>query len=460
MKKSSLVVWLASAVAAATGASCGGGSSAPADAGSDAGPTLPLPSWDWAGVIGTGQSLAVGVFGTPEIATDEPAGYHNLKLFLNGLVVPPFDPTSSLLKMVPLDEPLRSFSTMYPEAYPGNIDGETPHTAMADQITTLYLAAGGADYVTAHTEVGESGQGYVELQKGADPTTTPPPGTAGLAYAASMFEAQAITNLAGAAGKTYGVGAIIITHGENDAGNTGYEADLVRLWTDYNQDLPAITGQTISIPMLVSQQDSTPDTAGSTSASTLAQWMVGVDHPGDIICSGPKYQYPYYSDATNKPVHLTATGYDQLGEKYGQVYFQKVVMGQDWQPLQPMNVSVNGNVITVQFHVPVPPLVWDDVLPPPPTDVPEWMNGRGFEVRSAGAPATIASVGTDSVQITVNGAVSSLNSSIGYAFTANSAPAPGGTIRWGQLRDSDPFVGSTSGVPQPNYCVAFQTAIQ
>jgi hypothetical protein len=392
--------------------------------------------------------------GTPNIAVDEPTGYDNLKLFLGGLVVPPFDPTSTLLKMVQLDEPLRAFATGYPAPYPGNISGETPHTAMADQITSLYLAAGGAGYVTAHTEVGESGQGYVEIMKGATDT-----GTMGRAYAASMFEAQAIATLAAAAGKTYGVGAIIITHGEYDAGNTDYEADLFQLWSDYNADLPAITGQTTSIPMLVSQQHSSPSDVGSASASTLAQWMVGVDHPGDIICSGPKYQYPYFTDG----IHLTAAGYDQLGEKYGQVYFQKVVLGQDWQPLQPASVTMNGTVITVKFHVPVPPLVWDAVLPAPQQDVPEWMNGRGFEVVSAGAPATIQSVmimGQDTVQITVSSPVSSLNSSVGYAITANSAATPGGTVRWGQLRDSDPFVGSTSGVAQPNYAVAFQQPLQ
>jgi hypothetical protein len=445
---------------AATGAGCGGSSAAP----KDAAPPLPAPAWVWAGVIGTGQSLAVGVMGTPDLATGEPTGYDNLKLFLGSLTGPPLDPTASALKMVQLDEPLRAFSTMYPEAYPGNIDGETPHTAMADQITSLYQAAGGADYVTAHTEVGESGQGYAEIEKGATYTTnngTTGTGTAGLAYAASLFEAQAITRLATAAGKTYGVGAIIITHGEADAGNTDYEADLVQLWTDYNADLPPITDQTTSIPLLVSQQHSSPSGVGTTSASTQAQWMVGVDHPGDIICSGPKYQYPYASDFT----HLTAQGYDMLGEKYGQVYYQRAVLGQDWQPLQPISLSVSGAVLTLKFHVPVPPLVIDAdaVTPPPQQAVPEWMNGHGFEVTSAGAPATIQSVqivGDDTVQITLDDTPSALNSAVSYAFTANAAAMPGGTVRWGQLHDSDPFVGSTTGLPQTNHCVAFQMPIQ
>ena len=35
-----------------------------------------------------------------------------------------------------------------------------------------------------------------------------------------------------------------------------------------------------------------------------------------------------------------------------------------------------------------------------------------------------------------------------------------GTLRWGRLRDSDPFVGSETETPQPNWCVAFEMAIE
>ena len=41
------------------------------------GPGTVIP-WDWSGVIGTGQSLAVGEAGKPILSTNQP--YHNLKL--------------------------------------------------------------------------------------------------------------------------------------------------------------------------------------------------------------------------------------------------------------------------------------------------------------------------------------------------------------------------------------------
>jgi hypothetical protein len=413
-------------------------------------------AWNWVGIVGTGQSLSVGDHGTPIMATQQP--YNNLKLSSGSAVVaPPFDPTLAQLTMVPLVEPLRPLAVSYPSAYPANLYGETPHTAMADEITSLVRQTGAPDYVTVHTVVGESGQPMTVIQK--VPSGLPTTGTSGRAYAATLFEVSAIKRLAGLAGKTYGVGAIVITHGEADAGNTAYEGALLQLWSDYNQDIRAITGQTANIPMLISQQDSVPSTGVSVSA--IQQWRAGVDHPGDLVCIGPKYQYSYATDVAH--VHLPPGEYERLGEKNAQVYFERSVLGHDWQPLQPTTFTVNASVITVRFHVPVPPLVWDTSLPPPhSTGFPQWAMGRGFEVTANGNPVTINSVaivGTDSVQITCSSSLAGTSVVVGYAVTADGAPMPGGTYRWGHLRDMDPFVGAVTHTAQANYCVAFQMAL-
>ncbi len=50
---------------------------------------------------------------------------------------------------------------------------------------------------------------------------------------------------------------------------------------------------------------------------------------------------------------------------------------------------------------------------------------------------------------------------VSYAFTADGAIMPGGTSRWGHLRDSDPFVGgATTMTAQPNYGASFQMSAQ
>jgi len=136
--------------------------------------------------------------------------------------------------------------------------------------------------------------------------------------------------------------------------------------------------------MIVSQQNGVNDR----SASTLAQWKIGVDYPADVVCSGPKYQYP-----SKEGVHLITDGYRELGEKYGQIYFERVILGKDWQPLQPTSAERNGAVITVHYHVPVGPMVWESSFAPPHQSVEEWKSGKGFEVSSAsGAKVAIQSV--------------------------------------------------------------------
>ena len=432
------------------GPGCSGG-------GVDSGATYNFP-WDLVGIVGTGQSLSVGAFGTPIIATQQP--YNNLKLSFGGATVaPPFDSTIASLELVPLTEPLRATASSYPSAYPANLYGETPHAAMANQLTATAMQAASHDYVSVHTVVGESGQPMTVIKK--NPTNLPADGTSGRAYDATLFEAAAINRLAGAMSKTYGIGAIVMTHGESDAGNTNYANDLFQLLTDYNQDLAALTGQTAKIPMLVSQQNSVPATSGMVAISALQVLKAGVDHPGEIVCTGPKYQYSYSTDPDH--VHLPPQEYERLGEKTAQVYFERVVLGHDWQPRQPTSAERDASTVTVHFHVPVPPLVWDDLLPPPHGDmIPQWTMGRGFEVLVAGTRQTITGVEImgDTVKITCQGDLTAGEVTVGYASTAEGVTPPAGrTARWGHLRDSDPFVGAMTAMAQPNYCVAFQMTI-
>ena len=405
--------------------------------------SLNLP-WDWTGIIGTGQSLSVGEQGSPAMSTNQP--YGNLQLSTDHLPWP-VDPDDPKLALVQLVEPLGRRAPNYPSSWPGNISGETPHSAMANELTARVRAVSGRDFVSIHSAVGENGQGMVFLKKNAVPK-----GLNGRSYEAALIETKAITRLAKAAGKTYGVGAIVITHGETDAGNTHYEAELRQLWRDYNTDLAAITGQKHKILMIVSQQNSCADR----SPSTLAQWKAGVDYPADMVCSGPKYQYP-----SPEGVHLTTEGYRLLGEKYAEIYFQRVILGHDWRPLQPLKVERKGAVITVRYHVPVPPLVWEQRFEPPHPSIEEWKRGKGFEVSiSGGTRVAISSVAISGESVVITCASDpGPGARVGYAMIGEknrmAAPFPG-TFRWGLLRDSDPFQGIGTGEVQPNYAVAFE----
>jgi hypothetical protein len=350
-----------------------------------------------------------------------------------------------------------------------NIWGETPHAAMANEITTLAKMGGAADYVTVHSVVGESGQGIVALVKEQDAGTF---GATGRAYAATLFEVTHIAELAKSMGKTYGVSLIVMTHGETDATNDTYGDSLVQLLNDYNTDLPAITGQTAKIPMYLSQQHAYPcfkgpplgcsDTAaGGRPLANQVEWQLGVMYPGQFVCTGPKYQYPVNPDSDG--IHLSITGYQMLGEKTAQVYNERTILSHNWQPLQPTTVSRSGRVVTVNFNVPVPPLNWDMTLDAPL--ITAWASGNGFELWSGTTNIAIQSVAIStsgtSVQITAGSDLPTSGLMVGYAMADQGAQmkVASKAVRWGRLRDSDPFVGSTTKRPNPNYAVSFQLPV-
>ena len=402
-------------------------------------------AWDWTEIIGTGQSLSVGERAFPVATTQQPFG--NLKLSSDDLQWP-VDPNDPKLGVEPLVEPVGRLAKNYPSSWPENISGETPQSSAANQISYLVQQRFHKDYVTVHINVGENGQGMIRIRKNPIPE-----GVTGRSYEAAMVQTKALARIAKEKGKSFGVGAIFITHGESDAGNPHYEDELYQLWSDYDNDIKAITGQQRDVLMIVSQHNR----SGEYSPSTIAQWKSGLDHPEGIVCSGPKYQYPYSDDA----VHLTTDGYRMLGEKYGQVYFERLVLGHPWKPLEPEQITRQGKQITIHFHVPVKPLVWDTTLGNPHPSAPEWSNGKGFEVTdAAGKRLTIDSVilqGSDAVLLTLKDDPGP-GARIGYAMVGEPTmrnPKFGATPHWGLLRDSDPFVGYNTKTPQPNFCVAF-----
>jgi hypothetical protein len=404
--------------------------------------------WDWNGVIGTGQSLSVGTGDRDEpedlVAVSISQPYGNLKLF----DATPFGPDagtnpypldgSGVYSLVPLKEPLRPHGFGDYE-YPHDIYGETPQSGMANEWTFLSLGRKGPALVSLHTAVGWVAHALSSI----DATGT------GKAYPASLTEARIFQRFATLAKKSFGYQAVILTHGESDGDNPDYESGLAELATDYDRDLRAITGQSQSVLLLLSQQGTFPIVGRP--LSTLAQWRAGIDHPGAIVCVGPKYQYAF-----GGLVHLDGAGYRRLGEKYAEV-LDAIDRGVDWRPLEPTSARLEGKAITVTFHVPTPPLAWDTTIRSPHATMdPEWANGRGFEVArtvdggAANMTIEAADIAGDSVVLTLTDAPPPGDLFVRYALTSD-APIPGtsdasdlslrATGRRGQLRDSNDVIG-------------------
>jgi hypothetical protein len=401
---------------------------------------LSTAPWDWVGVIGTGQSLSNGSgHNVVLISTSQP--YKNIRLQDDGPdpKYPIDGRTTAIWSVVPLTEPNRPWVSGYGTChlppdncqYPNNVfaTGESPHSGMANTMSKIWLARTGSDYISAHTVVGVGGSLLIYLAKGST------------SYLAGLSEARVYKSLAQTAGRTYGVGGIILTHGEADGNNQNYEAGVYQLWQNYNADIKAITGQTEDLVLFASQQS----TCGynTINNSGIQIWQSGVDYPGKIVCVGPKYQYSY-SDG----VHMNSGSYNRLGGKYGEIFDLVVNQHVNWKPLGPSSVTRSGAVITIAMNVPNPPLAWDTTLAAPHKSAhTAWANGRGFEVQNSTGELAISSVQIqgNSIVLTLAQTPAVLPLTLSYAaYQDNTGTMEGGTAggAHGQLVDSDELVGS------------------
>lgn len=415
----------------------------------DVGTPLPPRPFDWVQLISTGQSLSIGSQGIPVSTAPQP--YQNLKL-VDTSAYPNYDNDGDVLSLVPLTSPIRPrFPGAAPAgAYPDNINGETISEGLANQLSALAIGLDGRDYVSIATAVGQGGRKLEFINKQADPPYPAKPPTAAegrLAYWASFYETHHLKSLAMAAGKRFGAGGVFLTHGESDANIPAgvtpaqvYEDGVWQLAQDYDTDLRRATGQSARVPFFTSQQAVLPDVAEAIPTTTHALWAVSVKHPGQVICVGPKYAYEYAADR----LHMPAAAYERVGEKYAEVYFQTVLLGRPWRPLEPTAMTRAGRVITVTLHVPFPPLSWDTAFPPP-HQAPghPWARGMGFEVATDQTKLEIAAVtiaGT-SVQITLTGDPPAGPLWVRHAIVQDVAGRQGGAPegRHGLLRDDDPL---------------------
>jgi hypothetical protein len=260
------------------------------------------------------------------------------------------------------------------------------------------------------------------------------------------------------------VRAVTAIHGESDhydsqfpldrtdgaPGEVASYADALIEWQrDYDTSIRAITGQTEEVPLFISQMANWNDTYHS--EIPIRQLEAHTRAPAKVVLIGSTYHLPYAKDC----IHFTNDGERQLGEYFAKAY-QKVTSGGTWEPVRPSGVSAAGNVLTVRFVVPKPPLVLDTNLVSDP-------GNYGFEVADGGGNSvTISKVqlaGPDSVTITLDGAVPS-GARVRYAYTAQPQVCPGPTTgARGNLRDSDD-TPSNDGYPLFNWSVQFDAPVQ
>ncbi len=357
-------------------------------------------------VLGTGQSLSVGVEGVPTLSTMQP--YANT-MFIGGVM------SGSAVQLASFSPLMEGLVETLSSSFANLVTKEARETVLVGQ------PAGKTSHDLLVSGHGISATAYIGLKRGT------------AAYAKGLAQAQAGHDLALAANKTHVVRAVTNVHGESDSQNANltYEANLLEWQSNYETDVKAITGQAESIPMLHTQFSSWTRLAGfpTTSIIPSAQLAAHLNAPGKVILVGAKYHLPYAPDG----VHLTSEGYRHMGEDYAKVYRRVILEGKAWEPIRPKTVARAGKVVTVKMYVPTPPLRLDTTIVSNPGNF-------GFEWKDDGATATIQSVAitaSDTVVITLTD-IPGANARLRYAFTGTSGALAGPTTGpRGNLRDSD-----------------------
>lgn len=370
------------------------------------------------GIVGTGQSLSVGARAGNAIYAPVPsartASHHWMLGGLRdgaGAVTTP-----SNWQLAPLADPMRGAPAA--TAWPNNVFCQSPHSAIAAALEERIPGI-----QTAHIVVGQSGQPMRGIQKGGDRPS----------YTGSLAETARMTELFRARGVRFEVLAVVLTHGESDYGSKTYGDELLRLQKDYDEDLRGITGQSATIPLVITQPSAGWPTPAE-EASEIPQVMLDAAraHPQELALVGPKTGLAYAPG----DYHLAAEGTAALGRQVGEFLAERLLHPQTavepFAAKQAMFSAQSGTTTDVLVALNRPAIV-DRSLYGATHSARHtgWQEGLGFEARAANGaelPITAVDVSGDQVRLTVAGNPSEIS----YTLFGDGP----GTIRRGALRDA------------------------
>lgn len=326
---------------------------------------------------------------------------------------------------------LDPYGTMYPSScYAWPWTDTNPGQGIQRTIVDRFQRCLGTDPASIHTRA-DGGRSYSQLKKG----------TAIYALAMDCLT-QAVAKRT-MQGDTLEVLSLHIDHGEAEAATSAatYAGYLNEWLTDYTADVQAITGQTKKLLGVMTA-------CGSVTGPAAA--VIDVHRTNArFIAAGAKYALP-----KGTATHQTAVGHFRNGEYHAKALAYTYVMGRRWEPVHPISITRNTNVVTIRFNVPVGQLAFDASEAAPPTaanpsgETKSLYTNRGFSFSDSTTSATITSVAitdTDTVTITLSTTPTGTNQRISYGD--------------GNLHDTDPFPSAYDGRPLWNWCMPFNDPI-
>jgi hypothetical protein len=204
-----------------------------------------------------------------------------------------------------------------------------------------------ADHLWIGTTAAVGGQAIAALSKGASPELYN-------RLVSLMDQAHtAATN----ASADYLVPALLWLQGESNqtTDKATYLAALRQFITDFRADAITETSQQ-NPPAIFLYQTVAPNSNfdGTNLGVQMAQLDAALNDDG-VFMVGPNYPYP---DSNN--LHLPSNSYRWLGSMFGKVMFRVFTLGQRWKPLHIRRATLRGREILIDYHVPHPPLVFEN----------------------------------------------------------------------------------------------------
>lgn len=309
--------------------------------------------------------------------------------------------------------------------FPTINDGETFCSAMGE-----YLEQVAPNHHILFSLHGRSGKFLSELWQG---------GSTG-AFEEGIAQFKAGRDIAQASGKQHRIPGIVVIHGQGDSVRGEGEIDYFAAQVEWQQQYSRALGQ--NVPFFVVQCSEWTIGNLSTPKNNVpqAQLNVSLQYPEKFSTVCPLYFVEHAADG----IHLSAKGQQTVGKYLGKVYHKVVIQNQPWKPLYPTVIARSGNVIVVQFHVPVGNLQFDTTAVTNPENY-------GFTYTDdSGNPPSISSVevtASNAVTLTLSAVPTGTNKRIQYAWKGTPGAAAGPTTgARGCLRDTDEL---------PNWCVHF-----
>ncbi len=395
----------------------------------------PAPTAKYNHIITYGQSLASAAEGWP--ALSKQPGYDNLMLgdsvrsatFSGDRFVPvgeaAFKPLKAVVQLKRDPKTILDSAAIAKLEQHAQEEGESVEVGALNMARRLYLdkhdVEADAEHLFVASNASTSGRSIAQLSKVGGTHE----------YRRVLQAVDQAKQVADAEGASYSLSAFFWLQGEYDYSQTQggindkayYKKMLRQLRDDLNADTAqAIAGQQRMPAFITYQTDAKSSVVNGSLDIGMAQWELAQEEPNWYL-AGPVYPY------VDKGTHLSANGYRWFGQMLGKVYHHVVVERGNWLPLSPRGATVEGRKILIDFHVPSPPLTFDE---PYLGYKARMIENRGFTLSDAKGEVPI-----EAVEIAANTVVRLVagRDLVGTPQIRYASRAADGA---GELRDSDP----------------------